>query len=66
MATGKSLEKKKPHMVKIYYNKDGSPIKRQKPKEHMSKKERLRQRRERSAKIVEALNAGKENKPDET
>ncbi|GHT57918.1 hypothetical protein FACS1894109_11070 [Spirochaetia bacterium] len=65
MATGKSLEKKEPHMVRVYYNKDGSPIKRQQPKEHMSKKERLRQRRERSAKIVEALNAGKENKPDE-
>jgi hypothetical protein len=45
MASGKSLEKPEPHMVKLYHN-NGQPLRRERPKEHMSKKERLRQRRE--------------------
>jgi hypothetical protein len=50
MASGKSLEEKKPHQVVLHYRKDGQPIqmvdkngipvKRQR----MSKKERLRRR----------------------
>jgi hypothetical protein len=45
MAYGKSLEKPEPRMVKIYHN-NGQPLERAQPKEHTSKKERLRQRRE--------------------
>jgi hypothetical protein len=45
MASGKSLEKPKPHTVKLYHN-NGQPLHRKRPKERMSKKERLRQRRE--------------------
>jgi hypothetical protein len=45
MASGKSLEKPEPHMVKLYHN-NGKPVCRKHPKDHMSKKERLRQRRE--------------------
>jgi hypothetical protein len=32
--------------VKLFYNTDGSPVRRVKPKERMSKKERRRKRRE--------------------
>jgi hypothetical protein len=46
MASGKSLKKPKPHMATLYHN-NGQPIRRAQPKEHMSKKERLRRRRER-------------------
>jgi hypothetical protein len=45
MAIGNSFEKSEPHMVKIYHN-NGQPLRRSRPKEHMSKKERLRERRE--------------------
>jgi hypothetical protein len=45
MASGKSLEKPGPCMVKLYHN-NGQPLRRKCPKEHVSKKERLRQRRE--------------------
>jgi hypothetical protein len=45
MAYGKSLEKPEPHMVKVYHN-NGQPLKRARPKERMSKKERLLRRRE--------------------
>jgi hypothetical protein len=45
MASGKSLEKPDPHTVALYHN-NGQPVRRAHPKEHMSKKERLRQRRE--------------------
>jgi len=31
---------------RLFYNKDGSPVHRKNPKERMSKKERLRKRRE--------------------
>jgi hypothetical protein len=45
MASGKSLEKPEPRMVKLYHN-NGQPVCREHPKDRMSKKERLRQRRE--------------------
>jgi hypothetical protein len=45
MASDKSLEKPEPHMVKVYHN-NGQPVRRAQPKGRMSKKERLRQRRE--------------------
>jgi hypothetical protein len=46
MASGKSLEPKKKQPHRIFYNPDGSPVQRASPKEQMSKKERLRCRRE--------------------
>jgi hypothetical protein len=61
MASGKSLEPKKEHMVKIYHN-NGQPLRRGHPKERMSKKERLRQRREEkeiNAKLNEKLYGNK-------
>jgi len=45
MASGKSLEKPEPRHVKLIHN-NGQPVKRKTPKERMSKKERLRRRRE--------------------
>jgi hypothetical protein len=45
MASGKSLEKPEPHMAKLYHN-NGQPLRRERPRDRMSKKERLRQRRE--------------------
>jgi hypothetical protein len=45
MASGKSLERPEPHTVALYHN-NGQPVRRARPKERMSKKERLRQRRE--------------------
>jgi hypothetical protein len=54
MASGKSLEKPEPHFMKLYHN-NGQPLRRAHPKEHMSKKERLRQRRE-EKEINAALN----------
>jgi hypothetical protein len=45
MPTGKSLEKPEPRYVKLIHN-NGQPLKRKTPKERMSKKERLRRRRE--------------------
>jgi hypothetical protein len=54
MASGKSLEKPKPRFVTLRHN-NGQPLRRAHPKEHMSKKERLRQRRE-EKEINAALN----------
>jgi hypothetical protein len=45
MASGKRLKKQEPHFVTLHHN-DGQPVRRAHPKERMSKKERLRQRRE--------------------
>jgi hypothetical protein len=45
MASGKSFEKQKPRFIILYHN-DGQPVRRAHPKEHMSKKERLRRHRE--------------------
>jgi len=47
MASGKCLEKPKPHYVKLIHN-NGQPMKRATPKVRMSKKERLKRRREMS------------------
>jgi hypothetical protein len=52
MASGKSLEKQEPRLVKVRYRKDGQPIQRVDAKGNpvrrvrMSKKERRRLRRE--------------------
>jgi hypothetical protein len=52
MASGKSTEKKEERMVTIRYRKDGKPIHRVDkagnpiPRERLSKKERMRRRRE--------------------
>jgi hypothetical protein len=54
MASGKSLEKPDPHTVTLYHN-NGQQVRRAHPKERMSKKERLRQRRE-EKEINAALN----------
>jgi hypothetical protein len=54
MASGKSLKEQEPHLVKLYHN-NGQPVRRAHPKERMSKKERLRQRREEKG-INAALN----------
>jgi len=45
MASGKCLEKPEPRYVKLIHN-NGQPVKRKIPRERMSKKERLRRRRE--------------------
>jgi hypothetical protein len=44
MASGKSLEKKAPRMVRVYCSKDGSPVRRKDAKVKMNKKERLKRR----------------------
>jgi hypothetical protein len=54
MASGKSFKKQEPHLVTLYHN-NGQPVRRAHPKERMSKKERLRQRREEKG-INAALN----------
>jgi hypothetical protein len=40
MAYGKSLEPKKKRKGKLWYNPDGTPLKRNVPKEHTTKKAR--------------------------
>jgi hypothetical protein len=54
MASGKSLKKPEPRSVTLYHN-NGQPVHRAYPKERMSKKKRLRQRRE-EKEINAALN----------
>jgi hypothetical protein len=44
MTKEKRLKTNGSRFVKLYYNPDGSPVKRSEPKERMSKKERLRRR----------------------
>jgi hypothetical protein len=46
MAKEKRIKTNGSRFVKLYYNPDCSPVKRSEPKERMSKKERLRRRRE--------------------
>jgi hypothetical protein len=52
MASGKSLHRvmrkdgTSVNTAKLYYNKDGSPVRRAEPKVRTSKKERLKIRRE--------------------
>ena len=55
MASGKSLEEKAKRTCTLYYNEDGSPIRRATPKIRCSKKERRRQRA-----LLATINAGKE------
>jgi hypothetical protein len=54
MASGKSLIKSEPRKFRVYYNPDGSPIKRRVPKVHMSKKERRKMRAAKRPTIAEA------------